>query len=136
MAQLLVPHGGVHHILIELSGYKKCSASLQAVPAVLKFVPGGSAILGFLVAGAAIGPYGLGLIMDTEPVKHLAEIGVIFLLFNLGLELSLERLIALARQVRTLRTTGALQWYARLSIRARFCACVACLPRACRRCPA
>jgi Sodium/hydrogen exchanger family len=72
----------------------------QAVPAVLKWVPGGSAILGFLIAGAAIGPYGLGLIVDTGPVKHLAEIGVIFLLFNLGLELSLERLIALARQVR------------------------------------
>lgn len=71
---------------------------------VLKFVPGGSAILGFLIAGAVIGPFGMGLIMDTEPVKHLAEIGVIFLLFNLGLELSLERLIALARQVFVLGT--------------------------------
>jgi predicted Kef-type K+ transport protein len=77
---------------------------------VLKFVPGGSAILGFLVAGAAIGPYGLGLIVDTEPVKHLAEIGVIFLLFNLGLELSLERLIALARQVRSALGCQSIRW--------------------------
>lgn len=76
----------------------------QAVPAVLKFIPGGSAILGFLIAGAAIGPFGMGFILDTEPVKHLAEIGVIFLLFNLGLELSLERLIALAKQVFVLGT--------------------------------
>jgi Kef-type K+ transport system membrane component KefB len=71
---------------------------------VLKFIPGGSAILGFLIAGAAIGPFGMGFILDTEPVKHLAEIGVIFLLFNLGLELSLERLIALAKQVFVLGT--------------------------------
>lgn len=83
---------------------KAAAAGVQAVPAVLKFIPGGSAILGFLVAGAAIGPFGLGLILDTEPVKHLAEIGVIFLLFNLGLELSLERLIALAKQVFVLGT--------------------------------
>lgn len=72
---------------------------MQAVPAVIKLIPGGSAVLGFLVGGAVIGPYGLGLIRDIAIVKHLAEMGVVFLLFNIGLELSLERLQTLARAV-------------------------------------
>jgi Sodium/hydrogen exchanger family len=46
-----------------------------------------------------IGPFGLGLIQDVAIVKHLAEMGVVFLLFNIGLELSLERLQTLARAV-------------------------------------
>jgi CPA2 family monovalent cation:H+ antiporter-2 len=49
-------------------------------------------VLGFLVGGAAIGPSGLGVIRDLESVHVLAELGVVFLLFNLGLELKLERL--------------------------------------------
>eukprot|EP00892_Ulva_mutabilis_P009068 jgi/Ulvmu1/6533/UM003_0166.1 len=73
--------------------------SVIAVPAVIKLIPGGSAVLGFLVGGAVIGPYGLGLIRDITIVKHLAEMGVVFLLFNIGLELSLERLQTLARAV-------------------------------------
>jgi CPA2 family monovalent cation:H+ antiporter-2 len=47
---------------------------------------------GFLIGGAAIGPSGLGVIQDLEAVHVLAELGVVFLLFNLGLELKLERL--------------------------------------------
>ena len=42
--------------------------------------------------GALIGPHALGIIKDVEAVRHLAELGVVFLLFNIGLELSLERL--------------------------------------------
>ena len=72
---------------------------VQAVPSVIKFIPGGSAVLGFLIGGAVIGPFGLGLIQDVAIVKHLAEMGVVFLLFNIGLELSLERLQSLARAV-------------------------------------
>ncbi len=49
-------------------------------------------VLGFLIGGAAIGPAGLGVIEDLEAVRHLAELGVVFLLFTLGLELKLERL--------------------------------------------
>lgn len=56
-------------------------------------------MLGFLIGGAVIGPFGLGLIQDVAIVKHLAEMGVVFLLFNIGLELSLERLQSLARAV-------------------------------------
>jgi CPA2 family monovalent cation:H+ antiporter-2 len=49
-------------------------------------------VLGFLIGGAAIGPSGLGVIRDLASVHVLAELGVVFLLFNLGLELKLERL--------------------------------------------
>ena len=45
-------------------------------------------IVGFLVAGVAIGPNALGLIDDLELVEQMAEIGVIFLMFYIGLELS------------------------------------------------
>ena len=48
-------------------------------------------VLGFLIGGMAIGPFGLGLIRELEPVRLLGELGVVFLLFSLGLELKLER---------------------------------------------
>jgi CPA2 family monovalent cation:H+ antiporter-2 len=48
-------------------------------------------VLGFLLGGMAIGPYGLRLIHELEPVQLLGELGVVFLLFSLGLELKLER---------------------------------------------
>ncbi len=49
--------------------------------------------------GALIGPHALGIIKDVEGVRHLAELGVVFLLFNIGLELSLERLQSMQRYV-------------------------------------
>lgn len=49
--------------------------------------------MGYLVAGVLIGPYGLQLISDVASVKELAEIGVILLLFVIGLEFSLGRLL-------------------------------------------
>ena len=51
------------------------------------------------VAGALIGPHALGIINDVEGVRHLAELGVVFLLFNIGLELSLERLRSMQKAV-------------------------------------
>ncbi|MFP3943215.1 MAG: monovalent cation:proton antiporter-2 (CPA2) family protein [Alphaproteobacteria bacterium] len=58
-----------------------------------------SPILGFLVAGALIGPQGLRVVVDIEGVRSLAEFGVIFLLFTIGLELSLDRLKAMRRLI-------------------------------------
>lgn len=46
-----------------------------------------------------MGPYALGLINDVNSIKHLAEIGVVLLLFNIGLELSLDRLQSMAKFV-------------------------------------
>lgn len=51
-----------------------------------------SPILGYLLAGLLIGPYGLGLLQNTPIVQFLADLGVVFLLFAIGLELPLERL--------------------------------------------
>jgi CPA2 family monovalent cation:H+ antiporter-2 len=49
-------------------------------------------IAGFLVVGALVGPGGLGWIADVDRVQELAELGVVFLLFEIGLELPIERL--------------------------------------------
>lgn len=54
-------------------------------------------VVGLLVAGVLTGPHGLGLIADTETVVTLAEIGVVVLLFAVGLEFSLPRLVGLGR---------------------------------------
>ncbi|HET9665000.1 MAG TPA: monovalent cation:proton antiporter-2 (CPA2) family protein, partial [Burkholderiales bacterium] len=56
-------------------------------------------LLGYLVMGAAIGPHALGLIYDTGEVSVLAEIGVAFLMFSIGLEFSLPKLKAMRRIV-------------------------------------
>lgn len=55
------------------------------------------AVVGLLVAGAIVGPYGLGLIGEVEKVELLAEVGVVVLLFMVGLEFSLSRLLAMWR---------------------------------------
>lgn len=49
-------------------------------------------VLGYLVAGTVIGPTGLGLVSDLEGIRALAELGVVFLLFTVGLELPFERI--------------------------------------------
>jgi CPA2 family monovalent cation:H+ antiporter-2 len=54
-------------------------------------------IVGFLVAGAIIGPHGLNLISDIDTVQVLAEIGVVLLLFTIGIEFSLVQLASLRR---------------------------------------
>lgn len=52
-------------------------------------------LLGYLAMGVAIGPFALGLAPDTEVVHWLAEIGVVFLMFSIGVEFSLARLRAM-----------------------------------------
>src|SRR4030043_2277439 len=49
-------------------------------------------IVGFLIAGAALGPHGFGMIREIREVELLAEVGVILLLFTIGLEISLKNL--------------------------------------------
>ncbi|MFN7087119.1 MAG: monovalent cation:proton antiporter-2 (CPA2) family protein [Burkholderiales bacterium] len=56
-------------------------------------------LLGYLIVGVAIGPHALGWISDTEEVRHLAEIGVVFLMFSIGLEFSLPKLLTMRRIV-------------------------------------
>jgi CPA2 family monovalent cation:H+ antiporter-2 len=54
-------------------------------------------VVGFLLTGMGIGPHALGLVRDAESVSRLAELGVILLLFTIGLELSLSRIVKLGR---------------------------------------
>ena len=67
------------------------SATVAVV--VLIFRLGLPSILGYLVVGALIGPNGLALVYDDEHIRVLAEFGVVFLLFTIGLEFSLPLLI-------------------------------------------
>ncbi len=60
---------------------------------------GFGSVLGYLAAGVAIGPWVLGLISDSENILHFAELGVVFLLFVIGLELQPHRLWVLRKQV-------------------------------------
>jgi CPA2 family monovalent cation:H+ antiporter-2 len=57
------------------------------------------AILGYLLVGACIGPNALGLVAATEDQRYLAEFGVVFLMFSVGLEFSLPQLMAMRRTV-------------------------------------
>ena len=66
------------------------AAAVLVVPLFRK--AGLGAVLGYLAAGALIGPSGLGLIYDVEAVMHFAEFGVVLLLFVIGLELQPRRL--------------------------------------------
>ena len=52
-------------------------------------------VVGFLLAGVLLGPHGLGLVTDTHAVESLAEIGVVILLFTIGVEMSLSRVLRL-----------------------------------------
>jgi monovalent cation:H+ antiporter-2, CPA2 family len=56
-------------------------------------------LLGYLVVGVAIGPHALGLIPDTPESHALGEFGVVFLMFSIGLEFSLPKLVAMRRMV-------------------------------------
>ena len=56
-------------------------------------------VLGYLAAGIAIGPFGLGLVKDPEHILHFAELGVVLLLFVVGLELKPARLWVMRRMV-------------------------------------
>jgi CPA2 family monovalent cation:H+ antiporter-2 len=56
-------------------------------------------VIGYLAAGVALGPHALGLVADSEAVRHLAEFGVVFLMFSIGLEFSLGKLRGMRRSV-------------------------------------
>ncbi|MDD3859272.1 MAG: cation:proton antiporter, partial [Bacteroidales bacterium] len=63
-------------------------------------------ILGFLITGIIIGPYSLSLIGSSHEVEIISEIGVILLLFVIGMELSLKQLVSMRK---TILVGGTLQ---------------------------
>ncbi len=66
------------------------AAAVVAVPIAQRL--GLGSVLGYLIAGIAIGPWGLGLISDVEAILHFSEFGVVLLLFLIGLELNPKKL--------------------------------------------
>jgi glutathione-regulated potassium-efflux system ancillary protein KefC len=73
------------------------AAAVIAVPLSKKL--GLGAIIGYLAAGIAIGPWGLGLVTNVQDILHFAEFGVVLMLFLVGLELEPQRLWNLRRPI-------------------------------------
>ncbi|MCP3867326.1 MAG: universal stress protein [Gammaproteobacteria bacterium] len=82
------------------------TAAVFAVPLFQRL--GLGAVLGFLIAGALVGPWGMGFIVAVDEIRHLAEFGVIFLLFIIGIELKPSRLWVMRRSVFGLGTAQVL----------------------------
>ena len=72
-------------------------AAVIAVPVFKRF--GLGAVLGYLAAGVVLGPHVLGFVQDADRILNAAEIGVVMLLFVIGLELSPSRLMVMRRPV-------------------------------------
>ena len=66
------------------------AAAVVAIPLCKRI--GLGVVIGYLAAGAAVGPWGLGVTSEVEAIRHFAEFGVIFLLFLIGLEIHLAKL--------------------------------------------
>ena len=73
-----------------LAGVLFLFAAVIAVPLASRL--GIGAVLGYLLAGIAIGPWGLGFISDVDEILHFSELGVVFLMFIIGLELNPAKL--------------------------------------------
>lgn len=84
-----------HDLLV--SAFVYLAAAVVAVPLAKRL--GLGSVLGYLLAGVAIGPWGAGLISDVESILHFAEFGVVLLLFLIGLELNPRRLWSMRRPI-------------------------------------
>jgi len=72
-------------------------AAVIAVPLFKRL--GLGSVLGYLAAGLAIGPFGIGLFSDTQAILHVAELGVVMFLFIIGLEMQPSRLWAMKGEI-------------------------------------
>jgi monovalent cation:proton antiporter-2 (CPA2) family protein len=88
-----------HHFLAELLTGAALLLGAALVAVLLFRKLGLGAVLGYLVAGIVIGPDGLGLSGDPETILGFAEVGIILLLFLVGLELSPSRLWVMRRDI-------------------------------------
>ena len=87
--------GAVPPFLTEVVALIVAGAIIAYICFRLKLVP----LVGFLLAGVMIGPNALGLIRDQELIDSAAEVGVILLLFTIGIEFSLEKLARIKRLI-------------------------------------
>ncbi len=77
--------------------------------------------MGYLIVGLALGPHALGVVSDSDTTRLFAELGVVFLLFTLGLEFSLPRMIAMRREVLGLGSAQVVATAAVFAVIARLC---------------
>jgi glutathione-regulated potassium-efflux system ancillary protein KefC len=84
-----------HSILFDSLIY--LSAAVVAVPLAKRL--GLGSVLGYLLAGVAIGPWGMQLVTDSQAILHFAEFGVVLLLFLIGLELHPKRLWSMRKPI-------------------------------------
>ena len=87
-------------------GFTYLAAAVIAVPIARAL--GLGAIIGYLAAGIAIGPWGLALVSNVQDILHFAEFGVVLMLFLVGLELQPSRLWSLRRPIFGLGTAQVL----------------------------
>ena len=73
------------------------AAAVASVPIARRI--GLSAVVAYLVAGIIIGPYGLGVFRTPGSILSVAELGIVMLLFLIGLELELGKLLAMRRAI-------------------------------------
>ena len=105
-------------------------AAIIAVPISKRL--GFGSVLGYLAAGIVIGPFAFRFVEDPEHIMHFAELGVVFLLFIIGLELQPSRLWVLRRMVFGLGASQVLLTAAVIAAAARACDAQA-RQRECRR---
>lgn len=98
------PSAASDPLLVNVALY--LGATVVAVPLFKRL--GLGSILGYLAAGAAIGPFGLAMFTNVEEVRHIAEFGVVLLLFVIGLELQPSRLWRLRSEIFGLGATQVL----------------------------
>ncbi|MCR5944381.1 potassium transporter [Ochrobactrum sp. XJ1] len=86
-------HGGIDLIAVVVL----LAAAVVAVPLFRRV--GLGSVLGYLAAGLAIGPFGLGFFHDAQSIIHVAELGVVLFLFIIGLEMQPSRLWAMRGEI-------------------------------------
>jgi len=83
------------HLLIQIVLLLAIAVMTVSISRRLHFPP----ILGYIIVGVIVGPNGFGFIDKAENIELLAEFGIVFLLFAIGLEFSIGQMIAMRRQV-------------------------------------
>ncbi|WP_294947217.1 monovalent cation:proton antiporter family protein [Sulfurivirga sp.] len=92
----------MHSPIVQIAALLGISLLFVAFAQRLRLPP----ILAYIFVGMLLGPYGLGWVASESQIRFIAEVGIVFLLFSIGLEFSLPQMISMRRQVFGL---GALQ---------------------------
>jgi CPA2 family monovalent cation:H+ antiporter-2 len=106
----------VHHNLLTVLLLLTAAVAAVSLARYLKL----PSILAYLAIGIALGPHGFALLQENQAVDEIAEFGVVFLMFSIGLEFSFKRLLAMRKLVLgfglgqmalTTLATGLLTWF-------------------------